>query len=132
MRQDAAVFSDLRGRFLAPVHRHHAGENVVQAALLRVEQAHSRIGKKMTKENQNSSAWKAAIRGDTLPPNQVAPFEAHQALADGRRVRSANGERVIAKADDGKDGPNRSQARPRVTMPSMRHHEHSNQSTTAR
>ena len=54
-----------------------------------------RIGEKMTKENQNRRAWKAAIRGDTLP--------GHQALADGRRLWSADGERVVSGPDNGKD-----------------------------
>ncbi len=67
----------------------------------------------MANENQKRSAWKAATRGDTLPPYQVRHLEPHHALADGRGVRAANGQSVVAEADGREDKAEQQPGKPK-------------------
>ena len=65
--------------------------------------AQSRIGQNTTSENQNRSAVEGRDQRRHLAAEPHAHLEPHQALADGRRVLAADGDRVIAEADGGKD-----------------------------
>src|SRR6476646_2214820 len=88
----------------APVNGYHASENVMQAALLRVEQAPQQNREKDHEGKPEEEGVEGRDQGRHFAPEPGPPFEAHEPLADRRRIRPADGERVIAEADDGEDG----------------------------
>src|SRR6516164_6529448 len=90
---------------LASIHSQHTCENVMQAAPLRVEQAPQQDRAEEDKRKPEQEGVESGDQWRHFLPKPGTPLKTHQALAEGRRVRAPDGQRVVTKAHNGEDGP---------------------------
>src|SRR5262245_42068570 len=88
---------------LGPVDNQDPGKNVVQAALALVEKGPEQDRTKHHQREPKQERMEGRDKRRDLATEPHGHLEPHHSLADGRRLRAADRQRVITEPDDRKD-----------------------------